>query len=620
TFSGVLGAGALSSITSLSLSALTVTGNITTQSLSAITATVNNANVNGNLTSTGTVTSQGLSTVTGLIGNLTVPGTLTTANASISGNITSTGTITAQRFSAVGGISANNASVGGNLTVTGNTTTRTLSVTYGAEVGSLTSSGNISAASANITGTVAAGVLSGAVINVGNMALGGVLTATEVSATRLITAPYASIQRIFVNNRIDGGIFSGSFVGAVNNTDTVALLSGDVKLNYQSAGNVPLVQGDPGITDSKGYARYGEVVKYKDITTEEFAAEYAGARELGDVGKMAPRAGGLLPLIVGGTITAKNYLTSGGAIAAAGTISTTGVTLGTGISTTGGISATGSILAAGYKVHGGASTGFLKADGSVDNTTYLSGSGGGATFANLSVTGGFELGTSATTNTTTIGGASQTSNIILGQSNSGQSVNIATGSGANAVNIGTNTGNTGKIQIAGTNSSQVVVIGGAGAGGTTYKLEVVGKFKSTGINETSDIRYKKDIHTLTNALSKVNALRGVSYLWKTEEFPNNGFDSLKQIGFIAQEIEKVLPEVVRTDEKGFKTVEYSKITAVLVEAIKEQTRIIDELRAEIKTLKSDSERINKLEKEMASLRALIEDMGKSAASQKKTGE
>jgi hypothetical protein len=69
-------------------------------------------------------------------------------------------------------------------------------------------------------------------------------------------------------------------------------------------------------------------------------------------------------------------------------------------------------------------------------------------------------------------------------------------------------------------------------------------------------------------------LRGVSYHWK----PEFKGDARPQIGFIAQEVEAVLPELVNTDEQGFKSVAYANAVPVLVEAIKEQQRQLDALK------------------------------------------
>jgi len=96
----------------------------------------------------------------------------------------------------------------------------------------------------------------------------------------------------------------------------------------------------------------------------------------------------------------------------------------------------------------------------------------------------------------------------------------------------------------------------------------------------SDIRYKKEINPLRHSLEKIMKLQGVNYFWKKEEFPDWKFSESKQIGFIAQDIEKIFPELVNTehDSTRYKSVEYSKLTPILVEAIKEQQQIIDSLK------------------------------------------
>ena len=66
-----------------------------------------------------------------------------------------------------------------------------------------------------------------------------------------------------------------------------------------------------------------------------------------------------------------------------------------------------------------------------------------------------------------------------------------------------------------------------------------------------------------------------------------------QLGVIAQEVEAVVPEVVYTDDKGFKSVDYIKLTPVLIEAIKEQQKEIEELKATNSKLQSQIEEILK---------------------------
>ena len=86
----------------------------------------------------------------------------------------------------------------------------------------------------------------------------------------------------------------------------------------------------------------------------------------------------------------------------------------------------------------------------------------------------------------------------------------------------------------------------------------------------SDVRAKENITTIDSALDKVMGLRGVYYTRKDTPGP-------RQVGVIAQEVEKILPEVVMTDSEGKKSVAYGNIVALLIEAMKEQQSTIQGL-------------------------------------------
>ena len=93
---------------------------------------------------------------------------------------------------------------------------------------------------------------------------------------------------------------------------------------------------------------------------------------------------------------------------------------------------------------------------------------------------------------------------------------------------------------------------------------------ATDFISTSDKRLKEDIETIQSALFKVENLRGVSYMKNNKQ----------EIGVVAQEVETVMPEVVRTGEDGFKAVAYGNLVGLLIEAIKE-------LKTEIDTIKGN---------------------------------
>jgi hypothetical protein len=100
----------------------------------------------------------------------------------------------------------------------------------------------------------------------------------------------------------------------------------------------------------------------------------------------------------------------------------------------------------------------------------------------------------------------------------------------------------------------------------------------------SDVRFKKNIYTLEDCLEKVMTIRGVSYDLKSDSL--NIGHGMNNIGFIAQELENVIPEVVVTGSDGYKSVAYDKITVVLTEAIKEQQKQIEGQQKEIDELKA----------------------------------
>jgi hypothetical protein len=105
-------------------------------------------------------------------------------------------------------------------------------------------------------------------------------------------------------------------------------------------------------------------------------------------------------------------------------------------------------------------------------------------------------------------------------------------------------------------------------------LHVIGNILATGAITPSDARYKQHIQTLSHALGKVQRLRGVSYDWRRDAYPQMGFNERPQLGFIAQELSQVLPEAVHQDAEGMYSVNYSSVVPVLVEAVKEQQAMI----------------------------------------------
>lgn len=166
----------------------------------------------------------------------------------------------------------------------------------------------------------------------------------------------------------------------------------------------------------------------------------------------------------------------------------------------------------------------------------------------------------------------ESNNVLLGPT-----TNIAAGvSNAVALGNGATAGQNDAIILG--NSSVVNVKVGIGTNTPLEKLHVDGNvivaenLQASTINGVSDRRLKTDIVSLTNTLKTIERIQGVSFHWLNKN------DKTLQHGVIAQEIEKILPEIVRTDVNGFKSVNYIALIPFLIEAIKEQQSQIDQLR------------------------------------------
>jgi hypothetical protein len=130
--------------------------------------------------------------------------------------------------------------------------------------------------------------------------------------------------------------------------------------------------------------------------------------------------------------------------------------------------------------------------------------------------------------------------------------------------------------------------GNVGIGNTnpgSYRLYVNGPVYASSYSG-SDKRWKKNIKPISKALSLVDQMQGVRFEWRSEEFKDKHFEKGGQVGLIAQDMEPVIPEIVKTDKDGYKAISYEKLTAVLVEAIKEQNQKIKELEAKINKMKT----------------------------------
>jgi hypothetical protein len=139
-------------------------------------------------------------------------------------------------------------------------------------------------------------------------------------------------------------------------------------------------------------------------------------------------------------------------------------------------------------------------------------------------------------------------------------------------------------------NAALVVEGNVGIGTTSpgsYKLNVAGTINTSGgCTGCSDARWKTNIAPISAPLDKIMALTGVQFNWKTKEYPSMFFQEGLDYGLVAQDVEKALPEIVYEDN-GYKYIRYDRLSAILIEAAKEQQKEIKEQQKEINDLKEE---------------------------------
>ncbi|HRI65954.1 MAG TPA: tail fiber domain-containing protein [Polyangium sp.] len=140
------------------------------------------------------------------------------------------------------------------------------------------------------------------------------------------------------------------------------------------------------------------------------------------------------------------------------------------------------------------------------------------------------------------------------------------------------------------------------------QVTVFGGITSNAYYYRSDVRYKEAIEPIQGALGKVLGMQGVSFFMREPDFepeideekaeddflpmgPLEGASANtamslgnRRLGLVAQEVEKVCPEVVATDDDGYKSLDVTQLNAVLVEAVKDQQKIIDTQQARLERL------------------------------------
>jgi len=152
---------------------------------------------------------------------------------------------------------------------------------------------------------------------------------------------------------------------------------------------------------------------------------------------------------------------------------------------------------------------------------------------------------------------------------------------------------------------------GIGVLSPTEKLHVSGNILATGTITPSDRRFKTNVSELNDALAKVLKLRGVEFDWRRDEFPDRGFSAAHQVGLIAQDVQQVVPEIVVESADGYLSVDYAKLTPLLVEAIRTQAKELAELRRANEELDRRVARLDAIEAELQRIEGTLAERSDS---------
>ena len=539
----------------------------------------------------GTVTSVG---GTGTVSGLTLTGTVDTASPS--GNLTLGGTLTLTSAVIVTGLGYtpyNNTNPDNFTNNTG--TVENIGTGSGLTGGAITETGTISVDYSVATDNIILGADDQETVDIPTNAR--IMYADSTNAVRyafVADLPFSSstgdISGVTAGVALSGGGTSGTVTLNVRYAGTSSVIFSATDATGTDIDSDDIIL----YTDSEGATvNYGSVSDLNflsntttTITTAQANAIVANTAKVSDTGVPAILSNGTVPTLNSG-ITATEVRT----LIGAGTSSTTGTVTSVGTAgTVSGLTLTGTVT----------STGNLTLGGTLSLTSANVTDGLGFTPYNATNPAGYTTNTGTVTGTGTAnriskwstGGAGVEDSIIqddgtrIGIGTTPDAVytaliNDATSGykhiGANG-DVGFYTKNEG---VATANILyQADALGGFGANTTVFTVNSSGTLEVKGdiiaFGTPSDRRLKENIKPIESALSKAMKLQGVTFDWKEKE--GKIIDIKQDIGFIAQDVQKVLPELVKENVDGKLSMRHQGIAPILLEAIKELKQEIEELK------------------------------------------
>ena len=538
-----------------------------------------NQAVTGTLHTTGNSQFQGTMEVVGAAsfeGALTAQSTLTAGNTAVTGTLHATGNTQLQgTLEAVGASSFEGAiTAQSSLTVEGQ-----------ADLNGDVNIGNATSDTVTVTGRFDSDLLpsTDGARDLGasgrewkDLYIDGVAYVDSLQADQLGAALDANSQAI-TNINVDSGAIDGTVIGA----------------NSAQAGTFAAIIGTSAVIN--GNAAVSGTLHATGNSQLQGALEVVGASNFEGAADMEST------LNVDGNFTANANVTLGDAASDVTTVTgkltgSNGALITGDLVTVGTTSLSGTVVfAGGYTANGDYGTSYNKANGNWNMRGTVSADGGLSTAGNGSVTGALTVGGgygSTGVSISSAGVIQMNSNLTCdgtatfagGYGSTGVSISSAGAISANGALTVANTvsgaaGQFTSIDIGGSNQSGYALA-------IPNNADDSGKAIAHAWRTYSSERYKTNIKTIETPIATLSKLRGVTYDWKA-----NG---AKDVGFIAEEVGRIVPEVVDFEDNGTDatSMDYSRLTAILVEAVKEQQATISSLKSAVAKLAAQHDEID----------------------------